>query len=182
MEHYSKGSFRNRCVIAMAGGLQSLSIPLVKGKNQQTDIREVRIDYSQNWQQLHWRTVQTAYGSAPFFDYYKATVMQFYEKKMDLLFDFCIDFQNQILKLLKLSPAIEFTSEYVVDVDAALLLDFRNKISPKSYTQAEDPHFSPAVYPQIFEDRHGFTPNLSILDLLFCAGPEASYYLKNSIK
>ena len=101
MEHYSKGSFRNRCVIAMAGGLQSLSIPLVKGKNQQTDIREVRIDYSQNWQQLHWRTVQTAYGSAPFFDYYKATIMQFYEKKNGFVVRFLHRFSKSNFKIVK---------------------------------------------------------------------------------
>ena len=183
MENYSKGSFRNRLYIATANGILCLSIPLVKGKHQQTDIRTVDIDYSQDWRQVHWRSIQTAYGSAPFFDYYADSIMQFYEKKYEKLFDLAIDFQKMMLNFLKLTPKIEFTSTFELSPKAGVL-DFRNQISPKRYSKAElfDPSFEPRPYPQLFEDRYGFLPNLSILDLLFCTGPEALMYLRNSVK
>mgnify|MGYP000630726135 FL=1 len=70
-ENYRKGSFRNRCIIASANGTVSLSIPLLKGKHQQTNIQSVAIDNHGKWQLMHWRSIQTAYGNSPFFDYYK---------------------------------------------------------------------------------------------------------------
>jgi hypothetical protein len=183
MENYSKGSFRNRMYIATANGILCLSIPLVKGKHQQADIRTVDIDYSQDWRQVHWRSIQTAYGSAPFFEYYAGPIIQFYEKKYEKLFDLAIDFQKMMLNFLKLTANIEFTSTFERDPPEGVL-DFRNQISPKYYQQAAlyDASFLPRPYPQLFEDRYGFLPNLSILDLLFCTGPEAQRYLANSVK
>jgi hypothetical protein len=183
-EHYSKGSFRNRCQITMSDGIHGLSIPLSKGKNQQTDIREVRIDYSQNWQQTHFRSIKTAYGSAPFYEYYEPYLAVFYEKKTEFLFDFCLEMQQQICNLLKIKPSIDFTETYITDYTESAVLDFRNKICPRNYANSSDsdPHFNPTRYPQIFEERQGFIPNLSILDLLFCTGPEAQSYLKQSNK
>lgn len=182
MENYTKGSFRNRTQVITANGLLCLSIPLVKGKHQQKDIRAVQIDYSQDWQQVHWRSIRTAYGRAPYFDYYAESLIQFYEKKYDLLFDFCIDLQNFILNALKLEPALQFTDAFHAEYGEEFL-DFRNKIKPKNYVNAAewDEHFQSTYYPQVFEDRHGFVSNLSILDLLFCTGPEAIIYLQQSI-
>lgn len=182
-ENYSKGSFRNRAYIATANGILCLSVPLVKGKHQQTDIRAVHIDYSQDWRQVHWRSIKTAYGSAPFFEYYAESILQFYEKKYERLFDLCIDFQKMMLNFLRLSPNIEFTELFTQESTVGVL-DFRNKISTKYYQQAEkfDAAFFPNPYPQLFEDRYGFLPNLSILDLLFCTGPEAFSYLRQSIR
>lgn len=183
LEHYSKGSFRNRTQVITANGLLCLSIPLVKGKHQQKDIRAVQIDYSQDWQQVHWRSIRTAYGRAPYFDYYAESLIQFYEKKYDLLFDFCIDLQNFILNALKINVELSFTEIFQLE-DEEGTLDFRDKIKPKNYANAVewDPHFQATYYPQVFEDRHGFTANLSILDLLFCTGPEAIIYLQQSIR
>jgi len=183
MENYSKGSFRNRTYIATANGILCLSIPLVKGKHQQTDIRAVYIDYSQDWRQVHWRSIRTAYGSAPFFEYYADPILQFYEKKHEKLFDFCIDFQKMMLNFLKINTKVEYTEVFELETKGTIV-DFRNQISPKKYkiAEASDALFFPQPYPQLFEDRYGFLPNLSILDLLFCTGPEASMYLKNSIR
>jgi hypothetical protein len=182
-ENYSKGSFRNRTQIITANGLLCLSIPLVKGKHQQKDIRAVQIDYSQDWQQVHWRSIRTAYGRAAYFDYYAESLLQFYEKKYDLLFDFNIDLQNFILSALQIPVDLSFSSNFKLEYEEDLV-DFRGKISPKSYHNASDwdPEFVAAYYPQVFEDRHGFVANLSILDLLFCCGPEAIIYLQQSIK
>lgn len=180
-ENYTKGSFRNRCIISMSDGLHQLSIPLQKGKNQQSPVREVKIDYAQNWQQQHWRSIKTAYGSAPFFEFYEDRLILFYEKKYDFLFDYCLEIQALILKLIKISPDIKFTDTF--QKNPPNIIDLRNCISPKNYSKATDfdPCFYPKHYSQIFEDRLGFLANLSILDLLFCAGPEAKFTLKQSI-
>ena len=180
-ENYRKGSFRNRCCIATANGVVALSIPLLKGKHQQAGIRTVQIDNRQPWQLMHWRSIQTAYGSSPFFEYYKDDLLLIYQKKYDLLFDFCLDLQELVLNSLQLTPVVELSSEFVKDT-AGTPIDFRNQILPKHYQDSLDDAFEPSPYPQVFEDRHGFLSNLSILDLLFCTGPEAIYYLQMSLK
>lgn len=183
-EHYSKGSFRNRCSIAMSNTVHSLSIPLSKGKNQQSDIRDVRLDYGQDWQKIHFRTIKTAYGSAPYYEYYEPYLLPFFTKKSVFLFDFCLEIQETICRLLKLNQNIAFSQAYITDYKGTDILDFRNKINPKTFADASvwDENFNLAAYPQIFEDRNGFIPNLSILDLLFCAGPEALLVLYKSTK
>ena len=182
-EHYSKGSFRKRCMLAMSNGVQQLSIPLEKGKNQQTLISEVKIDNSQKWQQLHWRTIQTAYGSAPFYEHYSDKIKPFYSKEWIYLFDYCIDFQNHILSLLKIKTDITFNESFHKNYKEEEVIDLRNYIHPKNFNQKDiDSNFKSIVYPQVFEDRLGFVSNLSILDLLFCVGPESKFYLNQSIK
>ncbi len=180
-ENYRKGSFRNRCYIATANGIIPLSIPLLKGKHQQANIRSIKIDNSKNWQTLHWRSLKTAYGSSPFFEYYQDDFEILYNKQYDLLFDFCLDLQELVLNSLQMAPSIQFTETFTKET-ADDLLDFRNCMLPKNYSKPEDPAFEPSPYPQVFEDRLGFVSNLSILDLLFCAGPEAIYYLQTSIQ
>ena len=182
-EHYSKGSFRNRCIIAMSNGVHSLSIPLASGKNQQADIRDVRPDNSQPWQKNHFRSIRTAYGSAPFFEHYEDRLQRIFEKKYEFLFDLCLDVQSEICNMLKLKIEPVFSIEYKKSyAEEKKLLDFRNKISPKScFDLSWDAEFYPARYAQIFEERNAFLPNLSILDLLLCTGPEARYYLNKSI-
>ncbi len=179
-ENYRKGSFRNRCYIATANGVIPLSIPLLKGKHQQANIRSIKIDNSKNWQTLHWRSIKTAYGSSPFFEYYQDDFEILYHKPYVLLFDFCLDLQELVLNCLQITPNIHL-SETFVKTPQKEVLDFRNCILPKNYTAPADASFKPAPYPQVFEDRLGFVSNLSILDLLFCTGPEAVYYLQTSI-
>lgn len=179
-ENYRKGSFRNRCCIATANGVISLSIPLLRGKHQQANIRSVGIDNSQAWQQLHWKSIKTAYGGSPFFEYYQDDFASFYTQKYDRLFDFCLDLQELILNSLQLMPIVELTDQFIKDT-AGHPVDFRNKTLPKNYLDTGDTTFNPSYYPQVFEDRHGFLPNLSILDLLFCTGPEAIAYLQMSM-
>ncbi len=178
-ENYSKGSFRNRCHIATANGAIALSIPLKKGKNQQTNIRAIGIDNTTNWQLSHWRSIATAYGKSPYFEYYQDDLKAFFETSFDTLFDCCWAAQQLVLELLQFEPPIVLTNSFVKNPEG--LLDFRNKIRPKSYLEPQDEHFVPTPYPQVFADRLPFLPNLSILDMLFCAGPEALHYLQQSI-
>jgi len=180
-EHYSKGSYRNRCYVAGANGVLMLSIPLEKGKNEQQDIRKTRIStQDHNWQIQHWRTIQSAYGNSPYFEYYSDGLAAFYKKKYEYLFDFNYDLLNWLIAKLQLNVTVNLTKEYQVEASTDLI-DWRNGIHPKEHKQRIDPHFKATYYPQAFEDRHGFLSNLSILDLLFCSGPQASLLLENCI-
>lgn len=178
-EHYQKGSLRNRCHIAGPNGPHRLSIPLVKGKHQQTSIREVRISYLEPWQRQHWRSIQAAYGNAPYFEHYAEEIRPFYERKFEFLFDYNLEFQTLILKK-KLGWKGEFTfqDQYFPVGTWSAESDLRNQIGgdPNDFPE----WFTPQRYPQVFEERTGFLPNLSVLDLLFCCGKTGSEVLSNT--
>jgi hypothetical protein len=176
--NYNKGSYRNRCHILGANGLLRLSIPLAKGKHQQMPVREVRISDHLNWRREHWQSIRSAYGKAPFFDYYADRLAPLFEKKATFLFDMNILFTQTLLELLGQDPLLQFTESFE---EGALGRDFRKGISPKPSHQIPDPAFHPVEYPQAFAERHGFIPNVSVIDLLFCTGPEAPIYIAESL-
>jgi len=179
-EHYQKGSYRNRCHVAGPNGRLRLSIPLQQGKNEQQPIREVRIAYREPWQRQHWQSIQTAYGNSPFFPYYAGTLRPFFEQPFDSLFDFNTRLLQTCLTLCGLPDSIEYTTHYASFPDTGTL-DFRNAIHPKVRQSRPDPYFRAAPYPQVFQEKNGFLPNLSILDLLFCCGPQTPAVIEASI-
>ena len=150
-ENYQKGSTRNRCIIAAPNGPQRLTIPLEKGKHQQTLIRDVRISYTESWPVIHWRSIQTAYGNAPFFEYYCDDLNAIYEKKPVFLFDFNLALLEFVLQKTGWKWSVQCTQNFVpVPTERAI--------------------YTPQRYPQVFEDRFGFQANLSVLDALMCCG------------
>lgn len=162
-EHYVKGSYRNRCVIAAVNGPHRLTIPLRKGKNQQQPIREVRIAYDEPWQAQHWRAICSAYGNSPFFEHYSEVFQAYFkDKKYEFLWDWNYDLLNNCLKILRLKSVIELTNKY--EFNPIELIDKRNEIE---FQMIDNQSFR---YPQVFEDRLGFLNNMSVLDLIFCAG------------
>jgi len=168
-EHYQKGSLRNRCHIAGPNGPQRLSIPLLKGKHQQTPIREVRIAYDEPWQRQHWRSLQAAYGNAPFYEHYADDIRPFYERRWEFLFDYNLDFLTLILKnKLGWSGEFVFQTEYYPVGTWPQWTDLRGSIG--GGLNEFPAWFAPARYAQVFEERSGFLPNLSVLDLLLCCG------------
>ena len=179
-ENYQKGSYRNRCHIAGPNGMLRLSIPLRGGKHQQQAIRKVRIQSGEGWQRRHWQSIQTAYGNAPFFEFYADAISVFFERRYAFLFDLNRDLLLTCLGLLGLDPSLRWTSRYEATPEGNIL-DFRGVISPKKPAGSTDPFFLSPRYPQIFEEKNGFFPNLSILDLLFCCGPQASMLLASSL-
>jgi hypothetical protein len=170
-DHYQKGSLRNRCYIAGPNGIQRLSIPLVKGKNQQTPIRDVRISYDEDWQRLHWRSIRTAYGNAPFFEHYVDRLSRFYEKPYPFLFDYNLEFLEFIFRdTLGWKGHFTLTTEYHAPQKWPDGTDFRDDFPADG--NAAPPWFEPHRYAQVFMEKSGFLPNLSVLDLLFCCGKQ----------
>jgi len=160
-EHYQKGGLRNRCYLIGPNGIQRLSIPLEKGKHQQTPIRDVRISNSEPWQRQHWRSIQAAYGNAPFYAHYESALRPFFEKKWPFLYDLNLEIIDFVLnKTFRWSGEIHPETSYTPPGDWPKGLDGRNQVL----------EIEAAPYAQVFEDRHGFVPNLSVLDLLFCTG------------
>lgn len=179
MEHYQKRSYRNRCHIAAARGILRLSVPLQRGKNEQMPVREVRIAYDQAWQKHMEHSIRSAYRSAPFFEEYAPPILETLHRKEVFLFDLNLLLLEQTCRFLGIGPGWNYSTDYTSSPFGDCH-DLRNAIRPVH--PPEDPRFLPARYNQVFEDKHGFSPNLSIIDLLFCAGPEALSILKASIR
>ncbi len=167
-EYYVKQTYRNRCHIAAANGPMALSIPVEKTGGERILIRDVRISKHKDWQQHHWRSIESAYNSTPFFEYYKDDFHPFYEKKWTFLWDFNLEIQAKVLELLDVEPNIQLTTEFKTTL-IENILDLRDSIHPKKENQPENCK----PYYQVFEQRFGFQPNLSIIDLLFNMGNEA---------
>lgn len=180
-DHYQKGGLRNRCHIAGPNGVQRMSIPLVKGKHQQTLIREVRISYDEPWQRQHWRSIRTAYGNAPYYEHYADQLLRFYERPYTFLFDFNLELLSFIFqKKWGWKGRFEVSEQYFLPHEWPLGQDFRASI-PADPMQWEN-GFEPVRYAQVFMEKTGFLPNLSMLDLLFCCGKDCDSVLSNGRK
>ena len=166
-EHFIKQSIRNRCEIYGANGELRLTIPKERKGSSKTIISEIKISYKDDWQKLHWNAIKSAYNSSPFFEYYSNELEVFYQEKESNLIIFNNKLQEVILDLLQEENNSTPTVEYL---HSGNFTDLRNH----DFT-LEDPE----KYNQVFMEKHGFIPNLSILDLLFNLGPETSDYLHN---
>jgi hypothetical protein len=173
-EIYRKMSFRNRCLIAGAQGVISLSVPLQEGRNQQLPMNEVWIAQSENWRVRHFKSIQSAYNRSPFFDHYRDELASIYEKRPDYLAEWNLLCLNWMIEKLEWKVEVRLT-ESAIPFGSGEMDDRRNRVLPKNYNQ-----WTPVKYRQVFEERTGFFPNLSILDLLFNAGPEAGEWLRHS--
>lgn len=169
-ESFQKQSFRNRCVIYAGDGAQTLQLPVLHSGSRL--IRDIRIDYTKNWLHLHRRAIASAYGPSPFFEYYWDDIDSILGKRHEFLFDLNTELTMAFAGFLHLKTPIVFTSDY--EAAPAGVLDLRGAIHPKKESPFGD---SFKEYYQVFNSRFGFLPNLSILDLLFCEGPEAINYL-----
>lgn len=178
-ENYRKGSYRNRCHIAGSNGLLRLSIPLKKGKNEKQPIQSVQIAHDSPWRSQHWQSIRSAYGNAPFFEYYAETIQPFYKKKYDFLYEFNWDLLQCLIQLIGINTTLSKTSHYEEN-PLPPIQDLRNAIHPKAKYHRPDPNFKIQHYGQVFQEKSGFLPNLSILDLLFCTGPQAVLILEES--
>ena len=166
-ESYPKMSFRNRCVVAGSNGLVNLSVPLEGGRNRQQLMKDVRISYSTRWQTAHLRTLESCYSRSPYFEFYRDDVWKLFERKEAYLLDLNLAILDWLKKVIKLPGQVSLTAHYQKEYPTDVT-DRRNAILPKNF-QDQPQNLQ---YTQVFEDRIGFQPNLSILDFLFCSGPD----------
>ena len=187
-ESFIKQTYRNRMLIPTTNGPLSLTIPT--NHNTSLAMKDIRISDHANWRHVHWNALLSAYGESPFFEYYQDDIRPFYEKKYEFLFDFNMEITEKMIELLDIRPKISITNEYFLSEERKVkreefnsftnhkvesIKDFREAIRPKK--PLPDAEFESKRYYQVYEQRFGFQPNMSILDLLFNEGNEAIFYL-----
>ena len=171
-ENYLKQTYRNRCLILTANGQEALSVPVLTGSSKKTPVKEIRIDYSKRWQQVHLRALLSAYKSSAFFEYYFDDIERLISGKNEFLLDLNLNALVTILKITGITTPIAYTDIFEPIRDSEY--DFRYKISPKK----EKPGISSGKeYYQVFSSKFGFVAGLSILDLIFNTGPDSAKYL-----
>ena len=175
-ESFIKQTYRNRMIIPTTNGPLSLTIPT--NHNTSLAMKDIRISDHDNWRHVHWNALLSAYGESPFFEYYQDDIRPFFEKKYEFLFDFNMETTEKMIELLDIRPKISITEAYIQSKELKEedeIKDFRDVIRPKK--PLPDAEFAPQRYYQVYEQKHGFQPNMSILDLLFNEGNEAIFYL-----
>ena len=184
-ESFQKQTYRNRCLIATTQGIQALTVPVERNSqlsalNSQL-IKDVRISDHGNWRHLHWNALVSAYGESPFFEYYQDDIRPFFEKRWEFLFDFNEEIRMKMCELVDIQPKASYSLEFREVANSQLstlnsqLKDYREGIRPKH--PMTDPDFKAKPYYQVYQQKHGFLANLSVLDLLFNMGPESIFYL-----
>ncbi len=178
-EHYPKQTFRNRCNIYGANGSLSLIVPVTKGNLLKIYTKDLKIDYSLNWLKIHYKAIESAYNSSPFFQFYADEIFDIHHKKHEFLYDFNLELTQCICSFLRIKTNINGTNEYLAHAPEGFI-DLRSITNAKNIGNSQLPfHFPP--YTQVFEAKFGFIENLSIIDLLFNVGPDTGDYLKKVI-
>ena len=181
-ESFQKQTYRNRCLIATTNGVQALTVPVEHSDSP--SIKDIRLSDHGNWRHLHWNALQSAYGESPFFEYYQDDIRPFFEKlgmkRWEFLLDFNEEIRQKMCELLDIQPNISYTKDFIPEESLSTshsspFISYRTAISPKH--PQDDLDFTPKRYYQVYQEKHGFLPNLSILDLLFNMGPESIFYL-----
>ncbi|MFV0553585.1 MAG: WbqC family protein [Mangrovibacterium sp.] len=170
-ENFTKQTYRNRCHILSANGVDALTIPVVKGNSKQL-MKDVQIAYDTPWQYKHWNAIVSAYNSSPFFEILADDFRPFYERKFNFLLDFNQELLQLILDILEIDKTIKLTPDFeLFDHEG---INLREAINSKASKIKKDEHFCAHPYPQVFDNKFDFQPNLSVIDLLFNCG-SASY-------
>lgn len=174
-DNFQKQTYRTRCYIAGANGKQLLNIPIKhsKDKTVKTKTKDILIDYdTDNWQNNHLKSFQAAYRSSPYYEFYEHDIKAIFEKKHKFLLDLNMDTHDLIMTSLqessRFSKTLEFTKSFAKENDHRELINAKKNLELKL-----------VPYTQMFDEKHGFIKNLSILDLLFMQGPSSSIYLLN---
>lgn len=168
-ESFPKQTFRNRTNIYGANGKLSLIIPI--NHNGRREFKDTEISYREEWMNIHWKSIKTAYQSSPYFEFYEDKFKVLYEAKEKYLLDFNLKSIDIIQKILKTEKAQSLNEEYIKNPEE---ISYREQFSPKIPSV-----FDMEEYYQTFTDKHGFLKDLSIIDLICNKGPESVTYIKN---
>jgi hypothetical protein len=172
-ENYHKQTYRNRCYLLSANGTQVITVPVYLGSIHKTPVKNIRIDYSKRWQQIHLRAISTSYRSSPFFEFYFEKLEKTILNNHEFLIDLNFELTEVILKIIGIERAISFTNSFIplCTVD----YDFRYNITPKKQS-----NFVIKEYTRVFKHCSGFVAGMSIIDLMFNMGPESVHYLNGA--
>ncbi|MDP4680702.1 MAG: WbqC family protein [Cyclobacteriaceae bacterium] len=171
-EYFVKQTYRNRCHILTSNKTLTLTVPL-KGVSKKISTKHIKIDYSENWMKNHWKAIESAYGRSPFFEHYDRHIYNIIFGKPVLLLELNKDILTFCLKILSLDANITYSENYI-DSQEEGFKDYRSVISPKISHSNRQIHI-PSPYIQTFG--RNFAENLSILDLVFCCGPESKMHI-----
>ena len=162
---YHKQTYRNRCRVMTANGVESLTVPVIKVNGNHTMTKDMVVSYKEHWQQIHRRCLESAYKAAPYFDHYYDTLKPIFETRFERLIDLNDAAFSAVLKMLKVQKEIVHTTDFAHEAE----YDLREAFSPKKEVGCDG---FPKYY-QVFSAKIPFAPDLSILDLLFNEGPHA---------
>jgi len=171
-DNFQKQTNRNRTYIYSPNGVQLLNIPVKHSKQMHQKTKDIQIETDFDWQKQHFKSLEAAYRSSPFFEYFEDEILPIFEKKHTYLLDLNFETMHIVSKFLRMKFEYDTTTEYFHDVESKKFLDLRSLANgKKDHSQFE-------TYTQVFDDKHGFLNNLSVLDLLFNEGRYAMDYLK----
>ena len=170
-DSYQKQTYRNRCYIYGANGKLSLNIPVHYSQKNRKNTKEIKIENSSKWQSIHLKSIESAYKTSPFFEFYEDEFKQLFETPKELLLDFNLECIKVINSCIGYQPIISYSEQFS---KTTLENDYRFLVNARKESKIET-----KPYIQVFHDKHGTLGNLSILDLLFNEGPNTLNYLKN---
>ena len=170
-DSYQKQTYRNRCYIYGANGKLSLNIPVHYSQKNRQNTKEIKIENSSKWQSIHWKSIESAYKTSPFFEFYEDDFKQLFETPKELLLDFNLECITIINGCIGFEPVMSYSDEFTKITSET---DYRFLVNARKESKIET-----KPYIQVFKDKHGVLSNLSILDLLFNEGPNTINYLKN---
>ena len=171
-DNFLKQTFRNRTYIYGANGKLILSIPVIHSQKNRKLLKDVKISYSHDWPTQHWKSFQISYRSSPFFEYYEDKLIDLYKRREKYLCDFNLKSIDIISEMLKINLEYVFTKKYEDN--------YSNKLDYRKNCKKIDSKYKINKYTQVFESKHGYIENLSVLDLIFNEGPNAVNFLNTS--
>lgn len=171
-DNYQKQTYRNRMTIYGTQGKMPLTVPVEYSQKNRQLYKDIQISNVENWQDLHWKSIQAAYSSSPFFEFYEHDLLPLFKKPVNNLMDFNFECLEAVLECLQ--HPLHYKLNISFEVDPEGLIDYRYLVDHRK-EKSQDLQ----SYVQVFDDRHGFQSNLSILDLIFNEGPNALLYLEN---
>jgi len=174
-DNYQKQTYRNRTFIYGPNGKLQLSIPIIHSQKDRQKYRDIKIYNEEKWQLVHWKSLETAYRTSPYFEFYQDDIQPLFSQKSEYLLDFnlkCFDVISECLQVV-----LNITKTKVYKKTTSNKIDFRHLVNSRKESQ-----FDFDNYTQVFSNKHGFIPNLSTLDLLFNEGPNALIYLNSQSK